>query len=364
MHIESVQISRVRLSGLTSRSGAPLESVVVALASGDQLGWGEATLGVGPLNNPEWAAGAFTCLRDWLAPAIVGRAINSGKELQEALRPFQGNGRAKSALDIAWWNLAAREQQKPLYEILGGAAVAVPLETTVGRTETTEELLARVGAALEAGYGTVSLEFRPGWDVPMVKAVRESFPAEPIAIDCGGLCTLGQQEMFYRLEDFFLKYIEQPFAADDMVGHAMLQQAIRTPICLDQSINSLERAEQAIDLGSCRRVRIDVARVGGLTPALAIRQACEDARLAWALGGEPQGRWPRCRRRRWRRFRIMRPPWLLRKRESWLSWEDAGPLESIKGGKLTLSLPDVPGTGVAIDLNQLEEVAVDQATIC
>jgi o-succinylbenzoate synthase len=365
MHIESVQISRVRLSGLTPRSGAPLESVVVALASGDQLGWGEATLGVGPSDSPEWAAGAFICLRDWLAPAIVGRPIGSGKELQESLRRFQGNARAKSALDIAWWNLAALEQRKPLYEVLGGAAVAIPLETMVGVTETTEELLVRVGTALEAGYSTVALEFRPGWDVPMVKAVRETFPAEPIAIDCGGLCTLGQQEMFYRLEDFFLKYIEQPFAADDMVGHAMLQQAIRTPICLDRSITSLERAEQAIDLGSCRRVRIDVARVGGLTPALAIRQACEEARLTWALGGEPQGALASLsaaalatlpNHAAARAFEL--------KRESWLSWGNAGPLESVKAGKLTLSLPDVPGTGVAIDLNQLEETAVDQATIC
>jgi O-succinylbenzoate synthase len=365
MHIESVQLSRVRLSGLTSCSGAPLESVVVALASGDQLGWGEATLGVGPSDSPEWSAGAFACLRDWLAPAIVGRPIGSGKELQQALQPFQGNARAKSALDIAWWNLAAQEQKKPLFEVLGGAAVAIPLETSVGVTESTDELLAEVGTALAAGYGTVALKFRPGWDIQMVKAVRESFPAEPIAIDCDGLCTLGQQEMFYRLEDFFLKYIEQPFGADDLVGHAMLQQAIRTPICLDESITSVERAEQAIDLGSCRRMRIDVARVGGLTPALAIREACEDAHLAWAVGGAPQGALVSLST-----MALATLPnhaaamALTRSSEPWLSWDNAGPLETLKAGKLTISLADVPGPGVAIDLCQLEEAAVDQATIC
>jgi O-succinylbenzoate synthase len=365
MHIESVQLSRVRLSGLTSSSGGPLESVVVALACGDQLGWGEATLGVGPTDSPEWAAGAFACLRDWLAPAIVGKRIGSGKELQQALLPFQGNPRAKSALDIAWWNLAAGDQKKPLFEALGGADLAIPLETTIGPSESTDELLAEVGAALESGYGTVVLRFRPGWDIQMVKAVRESFPAEPIAIDCDGLCTLGQQEMFYRLEDFFLKYIEQPFAADDLVGHAMLQQAIRTPICLDQSITSLERAEQAIDLGSCRRVRIDVARVGGLTPALAIREACEEAHLAWAVGGAPQGALASLsaialanlpNHAAGMAFGLQREPWL--------SWVAAPPSESLKSGKLTLTLPNVPGPGVAIDLNGLADAAVDQATIC
>jgi O-succinylbenzoate synthase len=365
MHIESVQISRVRLSGMTSRSGAPLESVIVALASGDQLGWGEATLGVGPSESAEWGAGAFACLRDWLAPAIVGKPISSGKELQQALQPFQGNARAKSALDIAWWNLKAQEQKKPLFEVLGGAAVAIPLETCVGDAESIEALLAEVGAALAAGYATVALRFRPGWDIQMVKAVRESFPAEPIAIDCDGLCTLGQQEMFYRLEDFFLKYIEQPFGADDLVGHAMLQQAIRTPICLDQSITSIERAEQAIDLGSCRRVRIDVARVGGLTPALAIREACEEAHLAWAVGGAPQGALASLSAtalatlpNHAAAMAVARNP------EPWLSWAGAAPLESLKADKLTLTLANVPGPGVAIDLNQLDEAAVDQATIC
>jgi O-succinylbenzoate synthase len=121
----------------------------------------------------------------------------------------------------------------------------------------------------------------------MLRAVRQAFPSEPFAIDCDGTCSLGQQEMFYRLEDFFLKFIEQPLPADDLVGHAMLQEGLRTPIVLDQSITSLARAEQAIDLGSSKMIRIDVARVGGITPALAIRKACQAANIPCGVGGGP-----------------------------------------------------------------------------
>jgi O-succinylbenzoate synthase len=148
-----------------------------------------------------------------------------------------------------------------------------------------ESLVADLRAALEAGYALVTLKLRPGWDIEMLRALRQEFAAAPLAVDCDGLCSLGQQEMFYRLEDFFLQSIEQPLPADDLVGHAMLQQNLRTPVALDQSVTSPTRVEQALDLGSCRQVRIDPARVGGLTSALAIHDVCRAANVECAVGG-------------------------------------------------------------------------------
>ncbi len=148
-----------------------------------------------------------------------------------------------------------------------------------------DELFAEIKTALAAGHALVTLKFRPGWDLEMLRAVRQEFAAAPLAIDCDGLCSLAQQEMFYRLEDFFLQFIEQPLPADDLVGHAMLQQNLRTPLALDQSVTSPARVEQALDLGSCRLVRIDPVRVGGLTPALAIHDLCRAANVPCVVGG-------------------------------------------------------------------------------
>jgi L-alanine-DL-glutamate epimerase-like enolase superfamily enzyme len=67
----------------------------------------------------------------------------------------------------------------------------------------------------------------------------------------------------------------------------MLQSSLRTPIMLDQSVMSLSHAEQAIDLGSCHRMRIDIARVGGITPAVAIRDACRATNIPCGVGGGP-----------------------------------------------------------------------------
>ena len=309
MHVESIQLFRVPLSvSADVRQPGDVESVFVGLTSGGQTGWGEVSAGAGPIDDSQWAAGVFACLRDWLAPAVAGRTVTSGEKLREALAPFRGNRRAKAALDLAWHNLAALRQQTPLYQCLGGRRTSIPLSaSSLGVMQSIDELLAKIAVAFETGYELVTLARAAGWDVQMLRAVRQAFPSGPIAVDCDGLCTLAQREMFFRIEDFHLQHIEQPLAGGDLVGHAMLQESLRTPICLHQSVTSIERVEQAIDLGSCRAMKIEPGRVGGFAVALAIREACEAANIPCSHGAVPQARWPlppgwpwpRCRTSLW-----------------------------------------------------------------
>ncbi len=216
------------------------------------------------------------CLKDWLAPEIVGQDLTSGEALQQRLQHVVGNSAAKAALDIAWWNLEAARQSRSLAELLGADKTALSAGVVLSASESIDALLAEISAAVGRGYPSIGLKFRPGQGVEMVRAVRAVFPTTALWIDCDGLCRLEQRETFFRLDDFLLQRIEQPLAADDLVGHAMLQEGIRTPIALDQSITSLERVEQALELGSCRQVRIDPERVGGITPALAIAAVCAE----------------------------------------------------------------------------------------
>lgn len=303
MLIDSIQIYRVATgppgennsdSHWQSEDGARepaglRESVVVAMWSGDHVGWGEVSLCAGPRGSCEWAKGAFVCVRDWLAPALVGRAIDSGEQLQQLLAEFTRNEGGKAVLDFAWWCLDAAQKRKPLYEQLGGQRRTAKLSVKLRQMASIDALLAAIQSALDQGYRPVSLEFRPGWDLEMLRAVRQTFSDAPLSVDCDGLCTLGQQETLYRLEDFFLRAIEQPLPAADLVGHAMLQANLHTPIMLEQSAASPAHVERAVDLGSCRAVRVDPARVGGLTPAVAIHDACQAAKIPCAVGAAQAG---------------------------------------------------------------------------
>lgn len=279
MNIDSLEVFQVSIplaapQQFPAGSFDRLDTVLVRFASGGVSGWGEAAPGSAPIFTGEWAAGVFAALRDWLAPAVAGRPVDTADELHRLLGRFRGNRFAKAALDFAWWDLEARRQEKPLAKLLGGELEAVEVGPTFDQMESIDDLLAAIQRAEAAGFQRVGLKFRPGWDVQMVNFVRQDFPVLPMHIDCEGGLRLDHMEMLCRLDDFSLTMIEQPLPADDLVGHAMVQETIRTPLCLDEAVNTVEQAEMALELHSGKWVKIDPGRCGGLAPAKAIYDKC------------------------------------------------------------------------------------------
>lgn len=293
MQIDRIDMYRValplrcRLFGAAARFDS-LETVLVRVQCGSAFGWGEASPGNAPLGGPEWAAGVFDCLRDWLAPAVCGETLDAAEQLDERLAAFQGNRFAKAALDTAWWDLKARLAGQPLHQLLGAVRQQIEVGRTLDRMDSHERFLAAIQETFAAGFARVKLKFRPGWAVEMVHAVRAEFPVQPIHVDVEAGLTLGHFEMLCRLDDFGLAMIEQPLPADDLVGHAMLQETVRTPVCLDESINTVAQAEMALELKSCRYVNLKPCRVGGLTAAISIHDLCRAAGVPCFVGAPPQ----------------------------------------------------------------------------
>lgn len=290
MHIDSIELFHVAMPLISPwrtayGEDATVESILVRMCSGSHVGWGESSPLAAPCYSPEWAGGVFACVRDWLAPAIIGQDISSGDELHQRLAHFKGNSFAKAALDIAWWVLEANRRAMPLHRLLGATRNAVDVGADFGVLDSIDELIAGIGPAVDAGFKRVKLKYRPGWDIRMLEAVRREFPSHTFHIDCNSGYRAEDFEMFCRLDDFNLAMIEQPLAHDDLVDHARLQAAIRTPICLDESISSVARAEQALDLQSCKWINIKPGRVGGLTPAVKVHNLAKSAGVPCWVGG-------------------------------------------------------------------------------
>lgn len=262
-----------------------IESLLVRMESEGRYAWGEASPLAAPCYSPEWAGGIFAVTKKWLAPAIVGQDIASGEELQEKLRHFKGNPFAKASLDTAWWSLDATVQGVSLAKRIGATRTAVDVGADFGVCDSVSALADDIGRAFADGFKRVKLKYRPGWDVEMLRFVRSRFPTETFHIDCNSGYRIADLEMFCRLDDFNLAMIEQPLAHDDLVDHARLQREIRTPVCLDESIASVERAEMALDLGSCRYINIKPGRCGGITNALKIHDLAKQAGVPCWIGG-------------------------------------------------------------------------------
>ena len=264
---------------------AAIHSVLCRMTSGSVDAWGESAPFAAPCYSPEWAGGIFAVTRDWLAPALIGEDISSGGELQKRLSIYKGNPFAKATLDTAWWNLSSRIANTPLHVALGASRSEVPVGADFGVMDHIDELLPAIGKAIDDGFPRVKLKFRPGWDLPMLKAVRKEHSDHTFHIDCNSGYRLDDLSLFQQVDDLNLAMIEQPLQHDDLHDHATLQAKIKTPVCLDESITQPRQAEQAMLLKSCRYVNIKPGRVGGLTNAVAIHDICAEAGIPCWVGG-------------------------------------------------------------------------------
>ncbi|MCH9652652.1 MAG: o-succinylbenzoate synthase [Planctomycetes bacterium] len=264
---------------------AAIHSVLCRLVSGSVEGWGESTPLAAPCYSPEWAGGVFHTVSEWLAPAVIGQEIDSGQALQEKLSLYKGNSFAKAALDNAWWSLHSRMTNVPLHRALGATRNEVPVGADFGVMDHVDELIEVVGSAVAENFPRIKLKFRPGWDIPMLKAVRSSFPDETFHIDCNSGYRIKDASLFQAIDEFQLAMIEQPLQHDDITDHARLQEMIKTPICLDETITHPYRAQQAVELKSCQYVNIKPGRVGGLTNAVRIHDLCQQAGIPCWVGG-------------------------------------------------------------------------------
>src|SRR5262249_27257443 len=128
---------------------------------------------------------------------------------------------------------------------------------------------------LKAGYQRIKIKIKPGWDLDVVRGIRREFPEVALMCDANSAYTLADLDLFRRLDELHLLMIEQPLAWNDILDHIKLQQAINTPICLDESILDAEDARKAIEAGACKIVNIKLGRVGGFAEAKKVHDTCK-----------------------------------------------------------------------------------------
>jgi O-succinylbenzoate synthase len=290
MQVNSVELFRVSMPMKAAWRTAfsemsAIDSVFVRLDLDGAVGWAESAPYSAPNYCAEWADGAFDVLRDWLAPALVGKRVSDGGTVQALLKPFKGNEFAKSALDIAWWDASARLDGKPLWQAIGGQSPTVTVGADISVQDDTDVLIGEVGRALEAGFARVKLKFRPGMGAETIQELRQRFPDAVMHIDCNSGFTLHDLPLFRELDRCGLAMIEQPLAHDDLIDHARLQRELQTPLCLDESIVSLDKARKAIEIDAGAWINLKVGRVGGLTNAIAIHDLCQDHNVPCWVGG-------------------------------------------------------------------------------
>ena len=148
-----------------------------------------------------------------------------------------------------------------------------------------EALVEKIERELAAGYQRIKIKIKPGWDVKILRRVRENFLEILLTCDANSAYTLDDVPLFKALDEFNLMMIEQPLAHDDVFDHAKLQKQIKTPICLDESVHSPEDAKHAIEIGACRIINVKLGRVGGHAEAKRVETVCHEHGVPVWCGG-------------------------------------------------------------------------------
>ncbi|WP_155592348.1 o-succinylbenzoate synthase [Lysinibacillus cavernae] len=291
MDINKISLQRIKLplkSSFETSFGKVIEKdiIIVKVHGGDKVGFAESVAMPFPIYNEETTGTVWHMLETYLIPKLLENEIQEPKDVSELFSYIRRNNMAKAVLEMAIWDLYSKQKGQTLSTTLGGTRSEIEVGVSIGIENNIETLLNKVAGFIEDGYKKIKVKIKPGWDIAPLEAIRKNFGEQiPLMADANSCYSLNDLQLLKELDQFNLMMIEQPLAHDDILDHAKLQEAITTPICLDESIHSVEDARKAIEISACKIINIKVGRVGGLFEAIKMHNLCEEKNIPVWCGG-------------------------------------------------------------------------------
>lgn len=249
--------------------------LLVKATTSEGEGWGECVAGAGPNYSSEYIEGAHQVIKRFLGPPLLNEHSITAARVANVLSGIKGHRMAKAAVEMAILDAELRAAGRSFAHFLGGVRGLVDTGVSVGIHDDIGELLDTVDGYVNEGYMRIKLKIEPGNDIEHVRAVREKFgPDLPLQVDANTAYRLSDARHLARLDEYNLLLIEQPLPEEEVRAHAELARKVSTPICLDESITSIQAAADAIHLGACAIVNIKAGRVGGYLEAKRIHDLC------------------------------------------------------------------------------------------
>ena len=281
IHLPLVRPFRTSFGTQTSREVL----MVKVVNENGTTGWAECVAMSEPLYSPEYVSGCLDLMKKFLIPALKSKPEITAEDVPVILKPFLGGQMAKASLETAILDAQLRDQKTSLATYLGATKSKVECGVSVGIANNLEALAEEVKSYVDAGYRRIKLKIEPGWDIEAVKYIRNLYPEIPLQVDANQAYSRDDGKHLAKLDEFNLLLIEQPLDEHDILGHALLAKEVKTPICLDESIISLQSAEDALALKATTIINIKPGRVGGYIESVKIHDLCLKNKIPVWCGG-------------------------------------------------------------------------------
>jgi len=265
-----------------------LEDLVVIIECDDgSVGYGEGA--ATPVITGETMGSMVACIA-YIKPHIIGRDIEDFEAIIRLVHSLiLKNTTAKSALEIALYDLKAKASKLPLYRMLGGTQTKFSTDITISMGEI-DKMLADCHSAVSLGYDTLKIKIGddPQKDVERVRAIHDDLDKNiKLRLDANqGWTAKESVELLHALEkqDIIAEFIEQPVAADDFEGLLYIKERVQTPLLADESIFSVKDARKLLEMQAIDYVNIKLAKTAGISQALELADLSKEFGVKCMIG--------------------------------------------------------------------------------
>ena len=257
------------ISKFTTSFGTDINKdvLVFKLINNGITAYSEAVTDESPFYGPEDNFTAFHIIKDYLINVL--KDLPDIEQFNEKIKFVKENNMAKAAIEMLLYDYYSKLNKKPLYKYIGKTRGYANVGISLGMDDI-NITVKKIEDALNKKYKRIKVKIKKGEEIKILKEVRDHFPNINLTADANSDYTVNDFDLVKKIDRYDLTYLEQPLYHDDLIYHAKLAREINTPICLDESITSPEKAEKAFEIDACRVINIKPGRVGGFYSSLKI----------------------------------------------------------------------------------------------
>ncbi|MBI3936706.1 MAG: hypothetical protein HY323_06990 [Betaproteobacteria bacterium] len=363
--IRPVDIPRKDSFGVWRHQYKVLPNVYVAIHTDDGVtGYGEA----GPIADyfGETQETAVEVLRKYLAPLVIGKdPLNIRERVAELDRALPRNPCAKASIDIALHDLKGKVLGVPAWSLLGGRAQSkIPLTFVVGIDSSIEKMVEKALNGQKAGFPTIKV--KGGNDIRQdlhhLRTMRQAMGQDGswLRLDANTGYNNSPETWRYvdQLEALKVVLLEQPFPAEEWEALRALRNRIRTPILLDESMQSGWAMQQLARSPEGFVANIKVQIAGGLLKASQLVDAAQHFRIPVMIGSHRESHVGNTASIHLASL-INKMDYTCDQRYAFAVAPDADVVEdSPRLDVPTVAVPDKPGLGIAVNWKKTEPLAL------
>jgi L-alanine-DL-glutamate epimerase-like enolase superfamily enzyme len=328
-------------------------------------GWGEATQGR-PGNTYETLETMQIMVQHYFAPALIGMDVEeTGAVINKLQAVRYGHPITKAGVEIAVYDALAKYYKIPLYRLLGGPyRRQIELVGGLGMDLSADTIGTKAQQLKQDGYRQFKIKIghkEMQKDIDRVAAVRAAVGDEAtIRVDGNATYSFTEaRELLIALSRFQLSDAEQPLARGDLKSLAELRRVVGVPIAAQESVGSPEDAFAVLDAGAADLMKIKLTHIGGFQRALQVASVVGAKGLPVVIG-QGSACTPILSAAEMHLYAAMKNAQPGGEMTGFLRLGEQAICSSFEVKRATITLTNAAGLGIAINQEQLRQLAIHQ----